>query len=100
FIVGPSFNNYNEGTLSFLESIGAERFCLPYELNKESIEILTKNTKKEIEVMVFGKVPLAISARCYHARMHNKPKMDCEYVCNLDYNGKEITTMSNEHFLT
>lgn len=99
-VVGPTFNNYNEDTLKFLETVGAERFCLPYELDKQSIEILAKNTKKEIEVMVFGKTPLAISARCYHARLHNKPKFDCEYVCNLDYNGKDIKTMNNEDFLT
>lgn len=101
FVLGPSFNNYNENTLKVLSEKGAVRFCLPFELSRDNIKVLTENkTSQEVEVLVFGKVPLAISARCYHARMHNKPKIDCEYVCNLDYNGKPIKTMSNEDFLT
>lgn len=100
FTVGPGFNNYNEHTLALLEELGAEKFCLPYELGRHSIEVLAQHSNKPIEVMVFGKAPLAISARCYHARLHRKPKIDCEYVCNLDNNGKEITTLDNERFLT
>ncbi|MGV3278803.1 U32 family peptidase [Rickettsiales bacterium LUAb2] len=100
FVAGPTFNNYNEETLSTLEEKGAVRFSFPFELDKNSLQILAKKTTKDCEFQVFGKIPLAISARCYHARLHDKPKIDCEYVCNLDYNGKLVKTMTNEDFLT
>lgn len=99
FVVGPTINNYNENTTQLLESLGAQRFCLPYELDQHTIGHLAASTNKEIEVFAFGRTPLAISARCYHARLHKKPKIDCEYVCNLDYNAKDVTTLSNEEFL-
>lgn len=99
FVVGPTINTYNEDTLAFFENLGAVRTCLPYELAGHTIEKIANKATKDIEVLVFGRTPLAISARCYHARLHKKPKIDCEYVCNKDYNGKTVTTLRNEDFL-
>src|SRR3989304_5473211 len=66
--IGPYINTYNAGTLAYFESQGACRFSLPGELSSESIASITKGVKKDItEVQVFGRLPLAISARCYHA---------------------------------
>ena len=45
-------------------------------------------------------MPLAIAARCYHARIHNTTKDDCRYVCEKDYNGKVIKTTTGEDFLS
>ncbi len=99
-IIGPTVNVYNEGTLSVLESQGAKRFCFPYELDRTSIGIMAKATRAEKEVFVFGRMPLAIAARCYHARIHHTTKDDCKYVCEKDYNGKSISTLVDENFLT
>jgi len=39
---------------------------------------------------VFGRVPLAISARCYHARLHDLPKSACRHVCDHDVDGLTV----------
>lgn len=99
FTVGPLVNVYNEGTLAYLESIGAIRACLPAELPAEVIAILAKAAKCEIEVQAFGRLPLAISARCYHARSRNLAKDGCQYVCAEDPDGMAVDTLDDEPFL-
>lgn len=99
FAVGPLVNVYNEGTLAYLESIGAIRACLPAELPAEIIATLVKSAKCEIEVQAFGRLPLAISARCYHARSRNLAKDGCQYVCADDPDGMAVDTLDDEPFL-
>jgi collagenase-like PrtC family protease len=51
------------------------------------------------EVFVFGRLPLAYSARCFTARAHNLPKDDCQYRC-LDYpDGLLLRSQEDESFL-
>lgn len=99
FVVGPLVNVYNEGTLAYLESLGAIRACLPAELPAEIIATLVKSAKAEIEVQAFGRLPLAISARCYHARSRNLAKDGCQYVCAEDPDGMAVDTLDDEAFL-
>jgi collagenase-like PrtC family protease len=53
----------------------------------------------ELEVQVFGRVPLAISARCYHARAHRLPKSACQFVCAEDRDGLALETLGGGGFL-
>jgi O2-independent ubiquinone biosynthesis protein UbiV len=99
FAVGPLVNVYNEGTLAYLESLGAIRTCLPAELPASIIAILAKAAKCEVEVQAFGRLPLAISARCYHARSRNLAKDGCQYVCADDPDGMAVDTLDDEPFL-
>jgi Collagenase and related proteases len=99
FAVGPLVNVYNEGTLAYLESLGAIRTCLPAELPAPVIAILAKAARCEIEVQAFGRLPLAISARCYHARSRNLAKDGCQYVCADDPDGMAVDTLDDEAFL-
>lgn len=80
-VVGPFVNCYNEGTLAFLAGNGAVRVALPAELPGPSIERLAATGLAEIEVQAFGRLPLALSARCYHARSRGLSKDGCQYVC-------------------
>lgn len=98
-VVGPFVNVYNEGTLHFLARNGAHRVCLPVELSAEAIATLAETTPTEIEVMVFGRLPLAISARCYHARHHRLSKDGCQFVCERDPDGLDLETLDGEPFL-
>jgi len=97
--VGPFVNVYNEGTLAYLARNGATRVTLPVELSAESIAALAKTTDVELEVQVFGRLPLAVSARCYHARTHNLAKDNCQFVCDKDPDGLDLDTMDGEPFL-
>jgi len=97
--IGPFVNVYNEGTLDYLVRNGASRICLPVELSADSIGALSKNSDVELEVQVFGRLPLAVSARCYHARTHNLAKDNCQFVCDKDLDGLDLDTMDGEPFL-
>ncbi len=97
--IGPFINVYNEGTLAYLVSKGASRITLPVELANHSIAALAKSTKAELEVQVYGRLPLAVSARCYHARSHQLSKDNCQFVCDRDPDGLDLDTLDGEPFL-
>ena len=102
FAVSPLVNVYDEGTLGFLARRGAWSVALPYELPFASIETLAAEGGRlgvEIQVHVFGRLPLAISGRCYHARIHGLAKDSCQFVCNKDPDGLEVDTLDGEGFL-
>ncbi len=99
-MVGPFVNVYNEGTLEYLASQGASRVSLPWELSSQPLATLAKSAVAELEVQVFGRVPLAISARCYHARAHGLHKDGCQYVCAEDRDGMSVETLDGESFLS
>jgi len=102
-IVGPFVNVYNEGTLEYLAGQGAELVSLPWELSSRHLAALAKSAVAagvELEVQVFGRVPLAISARCYHARAHGLHKDGCQYVCAEDRDGMSVETLDGESFLS
>ncbi len=100
-VIGPSVNVYNEGTLAYLLGKGAVRICLQGELPGDSIAVLAAAAKgAEIEVQIFGRLPLANSARCYHARSRGLPKDNCLYACGDDTDGMVLETMDHEPFLT
>ena len=88
--IGPFVNVYNERTLSFLAGKGARNFCLPPEMPATAIRPLcaaAKSLDVSVEVQVFGRIPLALSARCYHARAHGRIKDSCQFVCENDPDG-------------
>lgn len=97
--IGPLVNIYNEDTLAFFVERGAERVCLPVELPHTSIGPLAASTSAELEVQVFGRLPLAISARCFHARAHGRHKDSCQLLCGNDPDGLTIRTLEGEPFL-
>lgn len=102
FWVGPLVNVYNEGTLRWLASQGAERVCLPPELPLESVQRLAEvgqDCGVAIEVWGHGRAPLAISARCYHARLHDRIKDNCQFVCGDDPDGRDVDTLDAQKFL-
>ncbi|MEH6497479.1 MAG: U32 family peptidase [Pseudomonas marincola] len=99
-IIGPFINVYNEGTLEFFYKNGASRIVLPCELPVQSIEAMGRVASgRELEVQIFGRLPLAMSARCYHARSHNLSKDGCQYVCETDPDGMDVDTLDGTPFL-
>lgn len=101
FVTGPAVNIYNSRTLEVLAHSGLKRWTLPVELSRETLTEMHQNRPLgvETEVFVFGRLPLAYSARCFTARAHNLPKDDCQYRC-LDYaDGLMLKTREDESFL-
>lgn len=102
FVAGPHINTYNAGTLALLARAGARRWVMPVELDRESLAALqaTRPAGVETEVFAFGRLPLALSARCFTARAHNLPKDKCGFRC-LDYpDGMPLSTQEGQSFLT
>jgi len=98
--IGPTVNVYNERTLAYLAQRGAVRCTLPWETPGAAIERLVGAVPGvAIEVAAFGRMPLAISARCYHARAHRLAKDSCRYVCAEDADGMAVDTLDGEPFL-
>jgi collagenase-like PrtC family protease len=97
--IGPYVNVYNEGTLEYLAGRGALRVCLPVELSAPSLAVLAAVPGVESEVQVFGRLPLALSARCYHARSHGRHKDNCQFVCGEDPDGLVVETIDRRPFL-
>ena len=102
FHVGPLVNVYNEGTLNALTSRGARLFCLPPELSIGAVTVLAQHARQlgvGCEVWGFGRIPLAISARCYHARAEGSAKDQCQFVCARDFDGRAVRTVDGRDFL-
>ena len=99
FSVGPLVNVYNEGTLGWLAARGARRICLPPELPPGPLAVLAAASAIPIEVWGWGRLPLAISARCYHARLHERAKDSCQFVCDRDPDGRAVDTLDGQRFL-
>ncbi len=101
FATGPAVNIYNSRTLEVLAKSGLKRWVLPVELSKEVLIAMhqARPLGVETEIFVFGRLPLAYSARCFTARAHNLPKDDCQFRC-LDYaDGLMLRTREDESFL-
>jgi len=64
------------------------------------LSALARSTPVALEVQIFGRVPLAISARCYHARAHGLHKDGCQFVCAEDPDGMSVETLDGEPFLS
>lgn len=102
FWVGPLVNVYNEGTLRWLVKRGAVRVCLPPELPLASVAALARagaGLGAAIEVWGHGRLPLALSGRCYHARLHDRAKDSCQFVCEEDPDGRDVETLDGQPFL-
>ncbi len=100
-LVGPLVNVYNGATARLLARRGATRICLGPELPGTSIaSIIAETPQIEYEVFAFGRLPLAISARCAHTRTKGNSKDNCQFVCGEDPDGLDVDTLDGQPFLT
>ncbi|HET9112996.1 MAG TPA: U32 family peptidase [Burkholderiales bacterium] len=101
FVGGPHLNIYNSHSLRLLAALGAERWIMAPEMSAAMLAPIQKERPPamETEVLVYGRLPLAFSARCFTARAHNLPKDDCRFRC-LDYpDGLALRTREDKPFL-
>lgn len=102
FSAGPFVNIYNPATLARLATLGLRRWVMPVELSRETLQQMQAARPEgvETELFAFGRLPLALSARCFTARAHKLPKDDCQFRC-LDYpDGMLLSTQDDARFLT
>ena len=101
FVAGPHLNIYNEATLSTFTRYGMKRWIPPLEATRTTIETLhhSKPAGVETEVFVYGKIPLAFSARCFTARHYDLNKDDCQFKCLDHAEGLTLKTREGQAFL-
>ncbi|MDR2187131.1 MAG: U32 family peptidase [Azonexus sp.] len=102
FVAGPHLNIYNEATLATFARYGMRRWIPPLEASRTLIETLHQSRPAgvETEVFVFGKLPLAFSARCFTARHYELNKDDCQFKCLDHAEGLTLKTREGLDFLT
>lgn len=101
FVCGPYLNIYSRPTLEVFRSFGATRWVMPIEMSREGLrEVLREpGLDMETEVFSYGRLPLAISARCFTARYNNLTKDDCQFKCMDHPDGLLVSTQDDEAFL-
>lgn len=98
--IGPLVNVYNAATARVLAARGAYNICLPPELPATSIrQILAAMPGFSFEIFAFGRMPLAISARCAHARSKGLTKDNCQFICGEEPDGLPLRTLDRQSFL-
>jgi O2-independent ubiquinone biosynthesis protein UbiV len=102
FVAGPHLNLYNEATLATYARYGMRRWVPPLEGTRAMIETLhaIRPSGVETEVFVYGKLPLAFSARCFTARHYDLNKDDCQFKCLDHEEGLTLKTREGQDFLT
>ncbi|MCC7487412.1 MAG: U32 family peptidase [Burkholderiales bacterium] len=101
FVAGPYLNVYNPRTLALLAGKGARRWVIPVEMSRRALEAMqgARPAGIETEVSAFGRLPLALSARCFTARRNNLPRDDCRFCCIEHPDGLALDTLEHVPFL-
>ena len=101
FVAGPHLNIYNEATLATFAGYGMTRWVPPLEATRTLVETLhaSRPAGVETEVFVYGKLPLAFSARCFTARHYGLNKDDCQFKCLDHPEGLTLKTREGQDFL-
>jgi len=103
FVAGPTLNVYNADTLQLLVKEGMTRWCMPVEMSRDwLLQLLaqceTRGIRQqfEVEVMGYGHLPLALSARCFTARSENRAKDACETCCINYPTGRRVNSPESQ----
>lgn len=101
FVAGPHLNAYYGATLAWLARQGASRFVAPLEMSRDALAALLAEKPAELqsEFMVWGRMPLAFSARCFTARHFRLKKDECEFRCMEHPDGLTMRTQEADEFL-
>jgi collagenase-like PrtC family protease len=100
FVAGPFLNIYNEAAAGELVRLGCTRLCPNIELPLSALAAIHRAWPDlELEIFAFGRLPLALSGRCYHARLHGLHKDACQFICERDLDGLRVDTVEGDGFL-
>ncbi|MCM2680749.1 U32 family peptidase [Echinimonas agarilytica] len=107
FVAGPSLNCYNVSALQRLMRAGMVRWVMPVELSRDWLCNTLSDAEEqgvrgdfEVEVLGYGHLPLAYSARCFTARSENKPKDQCKKCCIEYPQGRTVDSLEGQRLFT
>jgi collagenase-like PrtC family protease len=105
FVAGPSLNVYNHRALALLVEDGLRRWVPGVEQGHGLVSELREAycaggaAMPEVEVIVWGRLPLSFSARCFTARALDVPKDQCGFRCLEHPEGMPLATREGDPFL-
>ncbi|AXE32663.1 U32 family peptidase [Chromobacterium phragmitis] len=104
FVAGAHLNVYNADTLALMRRLGAYRWLPPVEMGRGTLAALLAEAGRQqleidTEVFAWGRLPLALSSRCFTARHYNLNKDDCQFRCLEHPDGLRLDTREGQHFL-
>lgn len=101
FVIGPHVNCYSAPMLDWLAELGARRWAAPIDCDADVLRAVHAERRApcETEYLVYGRAPLAFSARCFTARHHNLQKDCCERRCEDDADGIEVAAQDGTPFV-
>lgn len=102
WVAGPALNLFNPQTMALMQAAGAGRWVVAPEMSGAALAALQAGLDQSIEteVLAWGRLPLAHSARCFTARHFNLQKDTCEFRCLGLADGLVLRTREGEPFLT
>lgn len=106
FVGGPSLNIYNHRALALLMEDGMQRWVPGTEQGRVLLQQMRAareaegGAMPELEMLAWGRLPLAYSARCFTARALDLPKDQCGFRCIEHPDGLPLATREGEPFLT
>ena len=105
FVAGPTLNIYNHHALQLLIEDGLRRWVPGVEQGRQLLQELRAGMEAdgqpmpELEVLAWGRLPLAYSARCFTARALDVPKDQCGFRCIEHPEGLPLATREGEPFM-
>lgn len=105
FVGGPTLNVYNHRALALLMQDGLCRWVPSVEQSRALLTELRAALEAEggrmpeLEVIAWGRPPLAYSARCFTARAYDLGKDECGFRCLKHPDGLPLATREGEPFL-
>ncbi len=101
WVAGPHLNVYNPSTLALFAELGATRWVAPFEVSRDLLAgVLSERPEGvEVELFAYGRLPLALSARCFTARRFNVQKENCGFRCIEFPDGIMLRTREDQPFL-
>ena len=101
FVAGPGINLYNPRFLTRLHALGMRRWIVPIELSRQGLETMQAHCPVDVETEVigWGRLPLAHSARCFTARVQGLAKDECALSCADHPDGLVLYTQNEQPFL-
>ncbi|WP_024867526.1 U32 family peptidase [Pseudoxanthomonas suwonensis] len=106
FVGGPSLNVYNHRALAMLQEDGMQRWVPGVEQGQLLLHEMRAMLEASggrmppLEMLAWGRLPLAYSARCFTARALDLPKDQCGFRCIEHPDGLPLATREGEPFMT
>lgn len=107
FVAGQGLNIYNAYSLRQLVGCGMARWVFPVELSGRCLQDVLADARDlgfagrfETEVLAYGHLGLAYSARCFTARAHEVAKDQCGFVCKDFPAGMSLFTQEDQRLFT